>query len=166
MTCAAGALMLVACATQVGARPAVVPQPSATLHGGDAHREIDDAAVATCTVKSAHRTWVPFAPDHALDDFEQTAVAVRQLLGYVKAKLCALAPGLDPSGALHQALQAGTTEIVAVEFSSAELTSAIVTFGPPPSSAGAATSPASTRSFSLQATLSAEAWHLRLIEIR
>jgi len=158
--------MLVACAAEVGARPPAVPRSGTTAARGDARNKITQAAVATCAVTSSHRTWVPFAPNQTLEDFEQTAVAASRLLRYVKAELCALAPGLDPSGALHQALQSGTSEIVSVEFSSAELTNAIITLRPPPSSAGATTTPALTHSFSLQATLSAQAWHLRLIEIR
>ena len=69
-------------------------------------------------VRQAERTFIGFAADQTLDDFEATAQQATRVLRLIKTQLCRLR---DRAGGLRAALDEGGGEIRSVHFSSAEL---------------------------------------------
>jgi len=78
-------------------------------------------AKACPNVRQAERTFIGFAADQTLDDFEATARQATRVLRLVKTQLCRLGAEQDRAGALRAALDAGGGEIRSVHFSSGEL---------------------------------------------
>jgi len=72
-------------------------------------------------VRQAERTFVGFAADQTLADFEVTARQATRVLRVIKAQLCRLGPEHERGGGLRAAVDATGGEIRSVHFSSAQL---------------------------------------------
>jgi len=94
---------------------------------------VDSSSAAPATrakvcpnVRQAERTFIGFAADQTLDDFEATAQQATRVLRVIKTQLCKLGAEQDRAGGLRAALDAGGAEIRSVHFSSGELVLAAV----------------------------------------
>ena len=79
------------------------------------------AAEPCANVRQSARTFIGFASDQTLDDFEETAEQATELLSALKGQLCRLGLEQDRGGALRAAMAGSGAEITSVSFKSAEL---------------------------------------------
>jgi len=107
-------------AAESGKRDASVQAVGAAAGSG-----AEDAG-AGCKLLQATRTYVGFSEDMTLADFELAAVQSTELLHTLKARLCARAPELDPSGALLRDLRAQRIEVYEILFTAANASAADV----------------------------------------
>jgi hypothetical protein len=109
-------------------------------------------------VRQAERTYVGFAADQSLEDFEATARAAKRVLRTLKTQLCRLGPEQDHAGALRAALAGGGAEITSVQFTSGQLLFADV--GVATGGAGGSAPDARDREWVVQVQRTGEAWQV------
>jgi hypothetical protein len=104
--------------------------PVAAEHASTAPSPANAAPAATArvarpracpNVRQAERTFVGFAADQTLADFEATAQHATRVLRVIKTQLCRLGPEHERGGGLRAAVNESGGEIRSVHFSSAQL---------------------------------------------
>jgi hypothetical protein len=105
--------------SQCASTPPIASDQTTQPRAASAASAIKPAACAN--VRQAAHTFIGFAADQALDDFDATALQATRVLSAIKLQLCRLAPEQDPAGGLRAALVASGAEIKAVHFTSAQL---------------------------------------------
>jgi hypothetical protein len=102
--------------------PVAAEQPAERPRSATAALATPKSRANACpNVRQAERTFVGFATDQTLDDFEATARHATRVLRLLKTQLCRLGAEQDRAGKLRAALDAGGGEIRSVHFSSGEL---------------------------------------------
>jgi hypothetical protein len=152
LTCA-----LAGCAATETSRAAEGPttmlRDDDATNGGDATRagdatsaaEAPAGASAGCVVRQSPRTFVGFADQQSLDDFDRTAAEAERVLAMTKVALCRLSARQDRDGTLRAALSGGVVEITAIRFQHKNLASAVLNVQTAPADGTASASALETR---------------------
>jgi hypothetical protein len=107
-----------------------IPAARADIAGDGRSRSLESPPVRPCGVRHAVRTFVGFGDGMELDAFELAAYEAQRVSHMIDVRLCARAPALDRSGALHAALHARTLELFEIRFVRADASMARVGLRP------------------------------------